>query len=192
MVRDRSFAPSAGLDLFSDRIHSLGTGQTVELAGINLCPGRKPGFLQLATIPVGRSDDDPDLKSVLFREYKIALIVRRNTHNSAGPVRRQHVVAHQYRDPFAVQRVDAVRARLNTGLLALGRRSLYLGLATAFFDILIDRCLLCGLGQFFNERVLGGQNDECRAVNGVDPSCKSINLFTRYELAYIETDRRPC
>ena len=99
-----------------------------------------------------------------MREVEVALVVRRDGHDRAGPVVGQDVVGDVDRQSLAVDGVDRVQARGDAGLL--GRRGALRGLLRRRAAHVL--AYLVGIDPR-DELVLGREDEEGRAVERVGP-----------------------
>ncbi len=126
---------------------------------------------------LSRLDDLADLQAVALGEGVVALVVRRHTHDRAGPVLHQHVVGDPDRDALLVDRVQDVTAGGDAVFLllqALDRRA-----RAGMTDVLEYLGLVVGaLHQLRHERMLGREHEEGRAEQRVGPGREDHDLLT--------------
>ena len=123
-----------------------------------------------------RGDRLSDRQLELLGELEVALVMGRHGHDRPGPIRGQHVVGDEDRDPLAVDRVDRVGADRHAGLLALGRQPFDLGLALRRGNVGLDLGLPVGRRQLRDERVLGREHHERGAEQRVGSSREHADL----------------
>jgi len=135
---------------------------------------------RLAVPVVGlRRDDRPDLDAHLRRERVVALVVRGHRHQRARPHVREDEVGDEDGDLLARGRVRGGQAGLDAvRLVALG-----VGLVV---DELVDRVVLGG--QLLADRVVRGEREERRAVDGVDAGGERLDGAVAVD---VEIQRRP-
>ena len=93
--------------------------------------------------------------------------MRRHGHDRARAVAGQDIVRDEDRDPFAVDRVDRLRAQGETGLLAVGRQALDLGAAPSLHHVGLHLGLAIRVGQPGDEWMFGREDHERRAEQRV-------------------------
>jgi hypothetical protein len=128
----------------------------------------------MRVITAGASDDDPNRQVVLPRELEVSPVVRRHGHDRAGAVLGENEVADPDGHVLAGERVDRGLPGIEA-FLAAETRFLVLRAEGLHFS-LERRGILRHRGERLDERMLGRQDDERRAVDRVDPGCEYFDL----------------
>ncbi len=116
-----------------------------------------------------RADDDADRQLILAGKLEVALVVGRHRHDRAGAVFRQDEVRHPDRHVLAGKRIDRRAAGVESFLLD---RAVAPGLAIQGAELrhpAAEGLRIRALArESVHERVFRGQQDEGRAIDGVD------------------------
>ena len=112
-------------------------------------------------------DDRDDLQAERPGKLPVAVVVGRHGHDRAGAVGRQDVVSHPHRHRLARERMDAVRAGEDAGLLLGQIGAIEIALSRGGFPVDSDRLLLVGRRQRVDERMLRSDDEVGDAVEGV-------------------------
>ena len=163
-VVDELFAQSALLDFGEHHLNRLLYIHAVEEIRVDYFP--RFGVVRLF-LDVAALDHRDDLQSEVTGEGPVARVVRRNGHDGARSVAREHVVGNVDRNGFVREGVDGVGACRNAAYAlrvgdAVALRTLF-GLA----DVLLDGGLVLGRRQFADPLVLGGDDHERHAEDRV-------------------------
>ena len=149
---------------------------------------RKLGFDRrfLRVLRYGQ-DHQANVELVFLGKLVIALIVRRHAHDGAGAVVDQDVIRHPDGDFFAIVRIDSVTPGVDAVLFDLADVSDFPGFAL-LGNQLVDRGAqqVVVPGQTGDQRMLRGELQRSRAVNGVDASREDRNRRRRRVSAAIE------
>ncbi|HEY8075962.1 MAG TPA: hypothetical protein VIF62_17665, partial [Labilithrix sp.] len=163
LVVHRLFADAAFDEQLGDRVACLLARQTGELAAVDehaVVDERR--VADLRTFTRARRDHRRYPQAMCAGEFEIALIVRGDAHDRAGPVRRQHVVRHPDRHALAGQRVKPVTTGENALLL---HRALELGAILRRGDERANVVRLAlAADDLLDQRMLRRDRDERRAI----------------------------
>src|SRR6266581_6429567 len=123
-----------------------------------------------------RDDDDLDRQIELAGKLEVALVVRRHGHHRAGAV----VAENEVRDPdghrLFRERVDGAEAGIEPLLLDLAAYPRGAVLCSERLRLLAERrWIACLLSELRDERMLGPEQHECRAVNRIDARREHLN-----------------
>src|SRR5439155_2787190 len=183
-IRDRWAADAALFRLLRDGLFAVLTLHAAARSAPDHAPLPDVGRVQAVVLLAIRGDHFPDLEAIFLGEREVALVVAGDGHDRARSVRREDVVRHPDRYAFAGEDVAGERAGVDPCLLALRRGALDLGHVARRLDVALDLGLLCRRGDLRDERVLGRQDHECRAVDRVGTRGEKP-----YRVAHVALDR---
>ena len=121
-VNNLTFAGAGSLNQLGSLRNSLCLRKPGQLTGVNEHPIARSGDTRLGWVFLALNIEHRHDRQVEFLgEVKVALIVRRHRHNSAGTIIGKHVIGSPHRQLCAVQRVNCVSPSKHTSLLTFGR-----------------------------------------------------------------------
>ena len=132
--------------------------------GYNAFLGIEALFAHVATLHEGH-----DRQAEVLGKGVVAAIVSRNSHNGAGAVAREHIVAHPNGVGFAGEGVDGVAAGEHACHFLVDH-TLALGALLHLVEVGINLSLLGGCGEFCHEFALRSEHHECNAKHSVGAS----------------------
>ncbi len=141
-------------------------------------------------LALGRRDHLADREAERLGEVVVALVVRRHSHDRAGPVLHQHVVGDEHRDPLSVDGIGHGPPQRHPGLRLLGSSPDLGRLGQRMVDVLVYLTFLRGaFRQPEDVRMLGRHDEECCAEQRVRPGGEDGVVDA--ELLAAERDLRP-
>ena len=167
--------------LFRRRRHLLDgvlRRKTVEITGVHQAARTIVGLAERVgdECAAGRLDDDRDREVVLARELEVALIVSRHAHHGARAVLAEDEVRDPDRYRPLRERIDCRPARVEPFLLDLPRHPRRAVLRLESFERLREtRPCSASLLHCLDERMLGREQQEVRAVNRVDAGGEDLD-----------------
>ena len=139
---------------------------------------RRSHFIGIDQVITIRVDHDLDRQSVLARELKVALVMGWHCHDGAGAVAHQHVICDPDRDMLTGSGVDGIPAGEYAGFLTRDRLALDVRLALGLLLVGTHFVQLGGSGDFFYQRVLGGEHHEGHTPERVGAGGEDLNRVT--------------